>query len=252
MQGNKEKLTYYVFENRNKMGKFAANDVAEQIVKLQQGQDEIRMVFAAAPSQNEFLQHLITDERIKWSSITAFHMDEYIGLQQEAPQLFQNFLNERLFDKVPFKKVHLINSSNENEEERYTKLLQESQIDLVCLGIGENGHIAFNDPPVADFADEKIMKKVKLDAACRQQQVNDGCFSSLEEVPLYALTLTIPALMSAKSMYCVVPGKTKSNAVYQTLNGPVSTVCPSTILRKHSHAFLYLDEDSYGDEKDGK
>ncbi len=252
MQGNKEKLTYYVFENRNKMGMFAANDVAEQIVKLQQDQDEIRMVFAAAPSQNEFLQHLLTDERIKWSSITAFHMDEYIGLQQEAPQLFQNFLNERLFDKVSFKKVHLINSSNENEEDRYTKLLQESQIDVVCLGIGENGHIAFNDPPVADFADEKIMKKVKLDAACRQQQVNDGCFSSLEEVPLYALTLTIPALMSAKSMYCVVPGKTKSNAVYQTLNGPVSTACPSTILRKHSHAFLYLDEDSYGDEKDGK
>jgi glucosamine-6-phosphate deaminase len=252
LQGYKEKLTYYVFENRNKMGKFAANDVAEQIVRLQQNQDEIRMVFAAAPSQNEFLQNLVTDERIKWNRIIAFHMDEYIGLQQEAPQLFQNFLKERLFNKVPFKKVHLINSSNEQEEERYTKLFQENEIDIVCLGIGENGHIAFNDPPVADFADEKIMKKVKLDAACRQQQVNDGCFSGLKEVPLYALTLTIPALMSAKSMYCVVPGKTKSNAVDQTLNGPVSTACPSTILRKHSHAFLYLDEDSYGDEMDGK
>ncbi|MGD6831823.1 glucosamine-6-phosphate deaminase [Sutcliffiella halmapala] len=249
-EGKKEKLTYYVFENRDSMGRAAATDVAEQIVKLQGEQDEIRMIFAAAPSQNEVLHYLIQDSRIRWERITAFHMDEYIGLHEEAPQLFQNFLKERLFEKVPFKQVHLINSTNGEEVERYTRLLEESPIDIVCLGIGENGHIAFNDPPVADFEDKAIIKKVELEEACRQQQVNDGCFTSLEDVPLYALTLTIPALMAAKSMYCVVPGKTKTAAVQETLHGPIGTACPATILRTHDHAFLYLDEDSYGDEKD--
>ncbi|MFE7060754.1 glucosamine-6-phosphate deaminase [Sutcliffiella sp. NPDC057660] len=249
-EGQKEKLTYYVFEDRDSMGRAAAADVAEQIVKLQREQSEIRMVFAAAPSQNEVLHYLTQDNRIEWERITAFHMDEYIGLHEEAPQLFQNFLKEKLFEKVPFKQIHLINSTNGEEVERYTRLFQERPIDIVCLGIGENGHIAFNDPPVADFQDEAIIKKVELEEACRQQQVNDGCFKGLEEVPLYALTLTIPALMSAKSMYCVVPGKTKTEAVRETLHGPIGTACPATILRTHDHAFLYLDGDSYGDEKD--
>lgn len=251
-EGKKEKLHYYVFENRDSMGRAAAADVAEQIVKLQGEQDEIRMVFAAAPSQNEVLHYLTQDTRIDWEAITAFHMDEYLGLHEEAPQLFQNFLKERLFEKVPFKQVHLINSTNGEEVERFTRLFQESPIDIVCLGIGENGHIAFNDPPVADFRDKAIIKKVELEAACRQQQVNDGCFTSLEEVPIHALTLTIPALMSAKSLYCVVPGNTKTEAVRQTLYGPISTACPATILRTHEHAFLYLDEDSYGDEQGGR
>lgn len=246
--GHKDKLAYYVFETRNEMGEYAARDVANQIVKLQQEQEEIRMVFAAAPSQNEFLQHLISDDRIHWNQIIAFHMDEYVGLDKEAPQLFQNFLKERLFHKVPFKEVHLIDSSNENELERYSKLLEEQPIDIVCLGIGENGHIAFNDPPVADFHDQKVIKKVELDAMCRQQQVNDGCFASLEEVPSHAWTLTIPTLLSGKSMYCIVPGSTKRQAIYQTLNGPISTECPASILRTHEHAYLYVDQDSFGDE----
>ncbi|MEH7386005.1 glucosamine-6-phosphate deaminase [Bacillus sp. JJ1521] len=246
--GHKDQLAYYVFETRYEMGEYAARDVAEKIVKLQKEQEEIRMVFAAAPSQNEFLQHLISDERINWNQIIAFHMDEYVGLDQEAPQLFQNFLKERLFTRVPFKEVHLIDGSNEKELERYTELLQEQPIDIVCLGIGENGHIAFNDPPVADFQDKKVVKKVELDAMCRQQQVNDGCFATLEEVPTHALTLTIPTLLSAKAMYCIVPGSTKRDAVYQTINGPISTECPASILRTHEQAFLYVDQDSFGDE----
>ncbi|MFD1780232.1 glucosamine-6-phosphate deaminase [Fredinandcohnia salidurans] len=247
--GQKDQLTYYVFTTRNEMGEYAARDVANQLVKLQQNQAEIRMVFAAAPSQNEFLQHLIGDDRINWNQIIAFHMDEYVGLDKEAPQLFQNFLKERLFTKVPFKEVHLLDSSNENEVERYSQLLQKQPIDIVCLGIGENGHIAFNDPPVADFEDEKVIKKVELDDICRQQQVNDGCFSTIEEVPLFALTLTIPTLLSAKYMYCMVPGSTKRQAVYQTLNGPISTECPASILRTHENAYLYVDQNSFGDEQ---
>lgn len=250
--GQKDKLTYYVFETRNEMGAFAARDVANKIVKLQEEQDEVRMIFAAAPSQNEFLNQLISDDRINWKKIIAFHMDEYVGLHKNAPQLFQNFLNERLFMRVPFKEVHLIDSSNDNEVQRYSQLLKEKQIDIVCLGIGENGHIAFNDPPVADFEDEKVIKKVELDDICRQQQVNDGCFSTIEEVPLFALTLTIPMLLSAKFMYCMVPGSTKKQAVYQTLNGPISTECPASILRTHENAYLYLDRDSFGAKQDGE
>lgn len=251
-EGQKDKLTYYVFKNRDDMGRAAAADIAGQIVKLQKEQGEIRMIFAAAPSQNEVLDYLIQDSRIRWEDMTAFHMDEYIGLPNDAPQLFQNFLKERLFDKVSLKQVHLINSSDKEEVERYTRLLQEAPIDIVCLGIGENGHIAFNDPPVADFEDEHMIKKVELEDACRQQQVNDGCFSSLEDVPLYAFTLTIPALLAAGSMYCAVPGRTKAEAVRQTLNGPISTACPATILRTHAQAKLYLDKDSFGDEQDGR
>ncbi|WP_449537977.1 glucosamine-6-phosphate deaminase [Ferdinandcohnia sp. Marseille-Q9671] len=250
--GQKDKLTYFVFETRDEMGKRASRDVADQIVQIQQKQDELTMVFAAAPSQNEFLQYLLEDDRINWQQIIAFHMDEYVGLDKEAPQLFQNFLKERLFSRVPFKEVHLIDSSNENEIERYSALLQEKPIDIVCLGIGENGHIAFNDPPVADFRDTQVIKKVELDEICRQQQVNDGCFTSLQEVPTHALTLTVPTLISAKSMYCMVPGSTKRQAVYDTLNGPISTGCPASILRTHGNAYLYVDQDSFGIEKHGE
>jgi glucosamine-6-phosphate deaminase len=245
IKGKKDNLTYYVFENRKEMGQYAAQDVAENIIKLQQQQKEIRMIFAAAPSQNEFLESILMDKRIRWDQIIAFHMDEYQGLSKEAPQLFQNFLKKRLFDKVPFKQVHLIDSSNKDECADYSKLLKEKPIDIVCLGIGENGHIAFNDPPVADFEDQSVMKRVELDQACRQQQVNDGCFATINDVPSYALTLTIPTLISAKSMFCVVPGKTKKEAVFQTINGPISTTCPASILRSHSNAFLYLDKHSY-------
>lgn len=243
----KDCLTYYVFQNREDMGRCAAHDVANQIIALQDDQDEIRMIFASAPSQNELLHHLKEDRRIRWEKIVAFHMDEYIGLSEDAPQLFQTFLEEQLFKDLPFKSVHLINSSNssEKESERYSSLLQEKQIDIVCLGIGENGHIAFNDPPVADFSDPKTVKKVQLDEISRQQQVNDGCFTSLEEVPTHALTLTIPALLSAKYLYCVVPGNTKKKAIHQTLNDPISINCPATILREHAGAFLYMDSDAY-------
>lgn len=249
IKGQKDQLTYFVFKNRNIMGETAAKDVAKQIVKLQREQDEIRMIFAAAPSQNEFLAHLIEDNRINWNQITAFHMDEYKGLDANAPQLFQNFLKERLFTKVPFKQVYLMDSANDTEIERYSQLLTEKPIDIVCLGIGENGHLAFNDPPVADFHDPSVLKVVELDEMCRQQQVNDGCFASFAEVPTHALTVTIPALLSAKFMYCMVPGPTKKKAVQQTLFGPISTECPASILRTHENTILYLDQDSFGDEK---
>lgn len=173
-------------------------------------------------------------------------MDEYIGLDKNAPQGFGNFLREHIFGLVPFKSVNYIDTTAEPEKEaeRYGTLLEKNPTDVVILGIGENGHIAFNDPPVADFNDEKIVKSVKLDEVCRQQQVNDGCFKSISEVPTYALTLTVPTLMSAARLFCIVPAQTKAKAVYETLNGTVDEHCPASILRMKKNAVLYLDDKS--------
>ncbi|OUS76738.1 glucosamine-6-phosphate deaminase [Paenibacillus sp. MY03] len=241
-------LKVSVFKDRGALGAAAGMDVAAKIKELLSRKAGIRMIFAAAPSQNELLEQLARDKEIDWSRITAFHMDEYIGLPNDAPQKFSRFLCERLFDKVKPGAVHLIDSSNtiDGECSRYGGLLQEAPIDIVCLGIGENGHIAFNDPPVADFNDPFAIKAVELDDACRQQQVNDGCFPTFEAVPTHALTLTIPALLSGAHLFCSVPGPTKRNAVNRTLNGPVSTECPSTSLRNHPDCTLYVDYDSYG------
>lgn len=242
-------LKVNVYANRRDLG-VAAGRAAAATIRSLLGERVgfVRIVFAAAPSQNEFLETLASEPGIDWSRIAAFHMDEYIGLPSDAPQKFGRFLSERLFDKVKPGRVHLIDSSNSIEAEckRYGDLIREAPIDIVCLGIGENGHLAFNDPPVADFSDPETIKAVELDEACRRQQVNDGCFAQLDDVPTHALTLTIPTLMSASRLFCMVPGPTKLQAVRRTLNGPISTECPSTVLRRHPACTLYVDRDSYG------
>lgn len=240
-------LTVKQFSSRQEAGKKAARDVADQIRKLLEQQEEVRMIFAAAPSQNEFLEALTADRDIDFSRVTAFHMDEYIGLPADAPQSFANFLRERLFHKREFRAVHTIDGLADDpvrECGRYAALLGEAPIDIVCMGIGENGHIAFNDPAVADFSDQALVKTVLLDDVCRQQQVNDGCFADISEVPQNAITLTIPALTHAKGNYCIVPAKTKSRAVYETLYGEITENHPASILRITKGAVLYLDEDS--------
>ena len=246
--GKVDHMEYRVYESRREMGEAACRDMVRMLKELLAAKDRVRMVFAAAPSQNEFLEALIRTEGIDWSRVEAFHMDEYIGLPEEAPQRFGRFLSERLFDKVRPGRVELVNSANGAEAEcvRYSAMLREAPVDIVCLGIGENGHIAFNDPPVADFDDPAWVKPVELEEACRVQQVNDGCFTRLEEVPTHALTLTVPALMSGANLFCIVPGPTKREAVNRTLEGPVSTACPATIMRRHPACTLYLDKDSYG------
>ena len=174
-------------------------------------------------------------------------MDEYVGLPKDAPQGFGNFLKAAIFDKVPFKSVNYIAADGESDEEicrRYSSLIKENPIDIVCLGIGENGHIAFNDPWVAKFDDEQVVKVVDLDEVCRGQQVNDGCFESIDLVPKQAMTLTCPTLTRAPHLFCIVPAKTKAQAVYNTINGEISEDCPATILRKQNDATLYLDGDS--------
>ena len=243
----KDNLEVSVFDTRREMGLKAAQDVRSEILKLFKTKDEINMLFAAAPSQNDFLQTLISYKDIDWTRINAYHMDEYLGIDKDAPQAFGNFLKNALFSKLNFKTVNYIDGTAEDvtkECMRYEELLNNNTIDIVCMGIGENGHIAFNDPPVADFSDKVKVKIVKLDELCRQQQVNDKCFENIHQVPKYAITLTIPALFEGKKLFCIVPAPTKANAVYDTLNGKIEEKCPASILRLHLAANLYLDKDS--------
>ncbi len=242
-----ELLYTKIFDTRKNMGDAAGKDIAQTIRALLAEKDEVNMIFAAAPSQNETLETLINEEGIDWLRINAFHMDEYIGLCENAPQRFGKYLNDHIFSKVNFKSVNYINGSVEDIEaecNRYTELLKKHPIDIVCLGIGENAHVAFNDPWVADFNDSAVIKKVELDSVCRNQQVNDGCFDKIDAVPTHALTLTIPTLVSADYMFCSVPAKTKADAAYKTINDAVSEDVPATIMRTHKNAIMYLDSES--------
>ena len=242
-----DKLEVRAYENRTLMGEAAARDISKKIRELLEEKSEINMIFAAAPSQNDVLLALTEDRSIDWTRVNAFHMDEYVGLPKDAPQGFGNFLYSHIFSLAPFKSVNYIDctaADPEAECERYTELLKANPTDIVVMGIGENGHIAFNDPWVADFNDEKWVKVVPLDEVCRNQQVNDGCFSSVDEVPTHALTLTVPTLVKAPWLFCIVPAATKANAVLRTVRGEINEECPATILRTRDNSILYLDEKS--------
>jgi glucosamine-6-phosphate deaminase len=242
-----DKLQVKLFLSRREMGKAAGQSVAEKIREILKVRKALSIVFASAPSQNEFLEELSQSPGIDWRSVTAFHLDEYVGLSSEAPESFSHFLRVKLFEKVRPGNVYYLNGMAgdiEAECKRYAGLLKDHPLDVACIGIGENGHLAFNDPPFADFQDPLIVKIVELDLVSRQQQVHDGCFKSLQEVPQKAITLTIPAILSAKFIYCMVPAHSKAEAVKRTLQDSVSTDCPATILRKHENAILFLDRDS--------
>jgi glucosamine-6-phosphate deaminase len=194
------------------------------------------------------LDALVAQPGIDWHRVTAFHMDEYLGLAEDAPQRFGLWLRRAIFDKLPFAATHLLSPGNDPDAAaaEYARLLDEAPIDIVCLGIGANGHLAFNDPP-ADLNDSASVKIVALDDACRQQQVDDRCFATFADVPARALTLTIPRLLAADRLFCCVPGAMKREAVRRTLIDPISGDCPATALRTHSHCILYLDSDSVPD-----
>ena len=238
-------MSIYVGSSRLDMGMKAASDTAGALRERLKKQRDVRMVFAAAPSQAEMLASLAGQPGIDWARVTAFHMDEYLGLAQNAPQLFSMWLRRTIFGKVPFGAVHLIESGNDPESAAadYARKLEDASIDIVCLGIGVNGHLAFNDPP-ADLNDRAAVKMVRLDAACRQQQVDDGCFSRIEDVPEHALTLTIPRLLAANHLLCCVPGASKRKAVSRMLHDAIGPDCPATALRLHPNCALYLDPES--------
>ena len=229
-QIKKDNLSVNVYQSREEMGRAAATDIKACILALLKKKETINMIFAAAPSQNEVLAALATDREIPWNRVNAFHMDEYIGLPADAPQAFGNFLAQHIFGLADFRSVHYIDRSATDADAecaRYGALLAEYPTDIVVMGIGENGHVAFNDPPVADFCDPKVVKPVLLDEICRNQQVHDGCFATLADVPTTAITLTVPTLFRGKHLFCIVPAKTKANAVRATLCDEIGEACPA-------------------------
>lgn len=242
----KDLLDIKIYDTRDQLGFAAAQDAALYINKLFGKQKEVNILFAAAPSQNEFLSAL-RQHNMAWNRINAFHMDEYIGLKKEDYQRFGNYLERQIFGLIELKSVHYLFEENALPEEickHYSEVLEEYPLDIIFMGIGENGHIAFNDPHVALFDDPAQVKVVALDTLCREQQVHDGCFKTIDDVPEEAITLTIPAMMKARRIFCIVPAATKANAIAATVNGEITTACPASILRTHPSATLYCDADS--------
>jgi len=242
-----DKLNVYVYESRKLMGKAAASVIAAEIRRAIQERGRAVVILASAPSQNEFLADLADAPDIDWSRVTAFHLDEYLGMDEKAPQSFRRFLIDRLVNKVPFGEFHGLRGDApdaEQEVNRYAKLLRDNPPDFAVLGIGENGHLAFIDPPFCDFNDPQAVKIVELDEVCRNQQVNDGAFATLDEVPRHALSLTIPTLMARPKLFAIVPGPAKRHAIKSTVEGRINTGCPASILRTHGDAHLFIDRDS--------
>ena len=235
-------LNIKIFDDRKKMGKAAAEYAAKCINKCIMTKGTARVIFASAPSQDEMLYYL-AKENIDWSKVVGFHMDEYCGLEEGSPQLFSEYIKKHLFDKVPIKQYYLLQAwEYEKEVERYGRLLEEDPIDVCCMGIGENGHIAFNDPQYADFKDKQSVKIVELDEVCRQQQVHDGCFETIEDVPKTAVTITIPMLVSAEYICCTVPGINKYHILKNVIDTDMTEEIPATILKSHQNCLIFTDQ----------
>ena len=242
-----EALSVRVYERLEDLAVAAAHAAHDCLREAVSRQRQATAILASAASQVKFLEVLTGLSGLDWFRVTLFHMDEYLGISDQHPASFRRFLREHVMQKVMPRTCHdLAGDALDSIQEcdRYAGLLRVQPIDLCCLGIGENGPVAFNDPPVADFSDPRAVKIVKLDEACRRQQVGEGAFPSFDAVPQYALTLTIPALCAAKRLICVVPERRKAQAVRNALWGPLQTTCPASILRRQPHATLYLDAES--------
>ena len=238
-----------ILKNKTEMSKAAAAYGAEVLRKVIAEKGSANMIAATAPSQFEMMSFLVREPGIDWSKVTLFHLDEYIGLPAGHKAGFRLNLRENFIDKLPCKlaEVFFVNGDTDDPAAfcaEMKKIMADHPVDIAFIGVGENGHIAFNDPPVADFADPKAVKPVELDPICRNQQVNDGCFARLEDVPKTAITLTVPTLFAGDHLFCIVPAKTKAKAVRATLCGEIGEACPATVLRRHPSAVLYLDGDS--------
>ncbi len=236
-----------IFQTRKEMGIVAANNAAALINKAIGQRGRSRVLMATGNSQLDVVDELVKRPDINWKLVDVFHMDEYIGIGANHPASFRRWIRERVEDRVHPATVSYIEGdaiSVDAEMERYSKLLLAGPLDVAFVGFGENGHIAFNDPPVADFTDPRIMKRVVLDTACRQQQVGEGHFESFSEVPAEAITVSCKGLLRAGAWISCVPEGRKAKAVRGALNGAITTACPASIIQTHANASVYLDMES--------
>ncbi|WP_273272560.1 glucosamine-6-phosphate deaminase [Maribacter polysiphoniae] len=241
-----QQLNIDIYQRPEEMGQAAADFVENKINEAIIKKGVARVILATGSSQFTFLKAL-RQAKIDWKKVIVFHLDEYYGISDTHPASFRKYLKERILDLVKPLETYLINGDAEDIEDemaKYAARLSEHEIDVACIGIGENGHIAFNDPPVADFNDTKLVKLVELDAQCRNQQLGEGWFPTIDDVPKKALTLTIPAIMNSKAISCVVPDERKAEAVYNALNGDITTDCPASVLRRHNDIRMFLDVES--------
>ena len=240
----KDQLMVKVYENKNSMGKAAAEEAAKILVDAIRKKGKATFIAATGASQFEFLENLTSISSIDWSKTSMFHLDEYVGLPETHPASFIRYLKERLINKVHPGNVYLIRGdakSPELECERLGKIIIQKEIDVAFVGIGENGHLAFNDPP-ADFDTEKPYLVVNLDDACRKQQLGEGWFKSFDEVPKKAISMSIHQIMKSKNIICTVPDKRKAKAVKNCLEEEISPLYPASILRKNPQVYFYLDK----------
>jgi glucosamine-6-phosphate deaminase len=238
-----------IHPSREAAGSAAAQAAASALQELSR-LGTIGVIFATGASQFDTLAALTAFENLPWDRVRGFHMDEYIGLSPEHPASFRRYLRERLVSKIGMKEFHEIDGNAPDPERtalEYADKLRAAGPQLCLLGIGENGHLAFNDPPVADFNDPLDAKVVSLDAQCRRQQLAEGWFPSIDDVPTAAITLTIPALMRVPKLIASVPGTRKADIVRRTIQEPISTSCPATILRTHLDVTVFLDPESARD-----
>jgi glucosamine-6-phosphate deaminase len=240
-------LDVRVFENLDDLAGAAAHDAAGAIARGVEANSVANVMFASGNSQLAFLDQLVARSDVEWGNVVAFHMDEYAGISGTHPASFQRYMRERIATRVDLCEFHYIDGDAPDpiaEADRYAVVLRDHPLDLCCLGIGENGHLAFNDPPVADFDDPLDVKVVALDDACRRQQVGEGHFATVDDVPPRAITVTIPALLRARRVLAIVPEARKAAPVAAALEGAVSTACPASVLRRQPHASLFLDRGS--------
>jgi glucosamine-6-phosphate deaminase len=246
-------LKLQVYADRKTAGEAAARDAASAIRELGSNGHGIGVIFATGDSQLEMLRALTAMPDLPWDKVTGFHLDEYVGIDEGHFASFRRYLRENLTQRVPMQKFFEIDGDGPDPKKvqnDYVKRLRDADPQLCLLGIGENGHLAFNDPAEADFHDPEAMKIVTLDSECRQQQLAEGWFERFDDVPVQAMTLTIPTIMKVRKLIVSIPGHRKARSVRRTLLEPISTACPATILRTHPDVTLYLDEES-ASELDG-
>lgn len=242
-----DRLQVEIHASKSDLGQAAAERAAWLIRGAIEERGRARIIIGTGPSQNEVIASLVRAQGVDWSRVEAFHMDEYAGMPRSHPASFRRWLKEHFVDIVHPGSAHWLNGDAGDlglEQQRYATEITSAPIDVCFLGFGENGHIAFNDPHVADFSDPVLVKVVEMDERCRRQQVGEGHFPDLESVPRQALTLTCPALLMARHVICSVPDRRKAEAVRNALEGPIAPVCPASAVRNHPDARLYLEPEA--------
>jgi glucosamine-6-phosphate deaminase len=242
-----DRLAVEVYASKAELGRGAAARAASLLIDAITQRGRARIIVGTGPSQNETIAALTETPAIDWKRVDVFHMDEYVGLPAGHPASFRRWLKEHLVERVNPGAVHYLNGDAADaavEAASYAAELARAPIDVCFVGFGENGHIAFNDPHVADFRDPAAVKVVEMDERCRLQQVGEGHFPRVQAVPRFALTLTCPALLAAAHLICSVPDRRKAEAVRNALEGPVAALCPASVVRTHPDVVLYLEPES--------